>query len=41
MSEQKEEKKGITPKYRFKSICIFGDTDFLKDREFQTAAKEL
>ena len=41
MSERKEEKKGITLKYRFKSICIFGKTDFVKDGEFLTVAKEL
>ena len=28
-------------KYRFKSICIFGETDEGKNREFLTAAKEL
>ena len=41
MSEKKEEKKGITPKCRFKSICIFGETDFVQDGEFLNAAKEL
>ena len=41
MSERKEEKKGIMSKYRFKPICIFGETDEGKDREFLTAAKEL
>ena len=41
MSEKKKEKKGITPKCRFTSICIFGETDVGKDGEFLTAAKEL
>ena len=41
MSERKEKKKGITPKCRLKSICIFGETDSGKDGEFLNAAKEL
>ena len=41
MSKSKEEKNGKTPKYKLKSICIFGEADIKKGREFLTVASEL
>ena len=41
MSKKKKEKKGITPKCIFTSICIFGEIDMEKNGKFLTTAKEL
>jgi len=41
MSEREKERSGITLKCSFKSICIFGETDLGKDKEFIPTANEL
>ena len=38
-NEEKERKR--PPKYRFKSICIFGESDVGKEGEFIAVASEL
>ena len=40
MSEVKKESEG-TSKCRFKTICVFGGSNFGKDREFIKAASKL
>ena len=40
MSEVKKESEG-TSRCRFKTICVFGGSNFGKDREFMKAASEI